>query len=305
MRRALLWASTDPRLASSLPRRRFVQRAVRRFMPGETLDDALREAETLGSRGIPTIVTMLGENLETANETRGIVDEYVAALDRAAERGLDLEVSIKPTHLGLDQDPRLVFENVARLAGHAEGSGTLWIDMEGSVYTGPTLDLYRALKDRHDNVGLCLQSYLRRTPADLKSLLDLSPRIRLVKGAYAESPGIAFPEKADVDRAYRELADTLLAHFAAGGAGFVGFGTHDVRLIDWLVERAAERAVPTDRYEVEMLYGIATRDQGRLAAEGTPLRVLISYGSAWFPWYMRRLAERPANVWFVVRSMVR
>lgn len=305
MRRTLLWASTNPRLASSLPRRRFVRRAVRRFMPGETLEDALREAATLGERGVPVIVTMLGENLETAGETRAIVDEYVRAMDLAERSGLDVEISIKPTHLGLDQDPALVFENASRLCAAAEGRGTLWVDMEGSAYTEPTLDLYRSLKAKHENVGLCLQSYLHRTPDDLASLLDLAPRIRLVKGAYAEPPAIAFPIKSDVDRAYRELADVLLSHFASGGEGFVGFGTHDATLIAWLVARVGELGVEPDRYEVEMLYGIARRDQERLVSEGTPLRVLISYGSAWFPWYMRRLAERPANVWFVVRSMVR
>lgn len=274
-------------------------------MPGETLEDALREAKTLGDRGIPVIVTMLGENLDTAEQTHAIVDEYTHAMALASERGLDVEISIKPTHLGLDQDPALVLDNASRLAASAEGRGTLWVDMEGSEYTEPTLQLYRDLKERHDNVGLCLQSYLGRTADDLRSLLDLAPRIRLVKGAYAEPPEVAFPEKADVDTAYRELAEVLLEHLAAGGRGFVGFGTHDAPLIDWLIGRATELDVPRDRYEVEMLYGIARRDQDRLVSEGIPLRVLISYGNAWFPWYMRRLAERPANVWFVVRSMFR
>lgn len=305
MRGALLWASTNPTLAESLPRRRFVQRAVRRFMPGETLDDAMRESAVLGERGIPVIVTMLGENLETAEQTRAIVDEYVHAMDLAEERGLDLEISIKPTHLGLDQDPALVLENASRLAAHAEGHGTLWVDMEGSDYTEPTLDLYRALKERHVNVGLCLQSYLRRTPADLASLLDLAPRIRLVKGAYAEPADLAYPDKSDVDAAYRDLADVLLGHLADGGEGFVGFGTHDAELVGWLSSRVGQLGISRDRFEFEMLYGIAAKDQDGLVEKGIPLRVLISYGGAWFPWYMRRLAERPANVWFVVRSMFR
>ncbi|MDH3732478.1 MAG: proline dehydrogenase family protein [Gemmatimonadota bacterium] len=305
LRRALLWASTNPTMAHSLPRRTFVRRAVRRFMPGEKLGDALREAGTLDGRGISTIVTMLGENLETAEQTHAIVDEYVGAMEVAEQRGLDLEISIKPTHLGLDQDPALVLENAARLAARAEGHGTLWIDMEGSAYVEPTLDLYRQLKRRHANVGLCLQSYLRRTPADLEELLDLAPRIRLVKGAYAEPAEIAFPDKSDVDAKFRELADTLLQHFASGGDGFVGFGTHDPALIDWLAARTDELGTARERIEFEMLYGIGVRDQDRLVAAGRPLRVLISYGSAWFPWYMRRLAERPANIWFVVRSVVR
>jgi len=274
-------------------------------MPGETLEDALREASALGDRGVPVIVTMLGENLHTAEETHAIVDEYVRAMEMASERGLDVEISIKPTHLGLDQDPGLVFDNASRLAASAEGRGTLWVDMEGSGYTEPTLELYRRLKRRHDNVGICLQSYLRSTPDDLGGLLHLAPRLRLVKGAYAEPPDIAFPDKADVDRAYRELADVLFEHIGAGGPGFVAFGTHDAPLIDWLLARAAELGIANDRYEVEMLYGIARKEQDRLVAAGTPLRILISYGDAWFPWYMRRLAERPANVWFVIRSVFR
>lgn len=305
LRRALLRISTSPRLASSLPRRRFVRRAVRRFMPGEELEDALREAARLGTEGIPTIVTMLGENLETADETRAVVDEYVRAIDLAEERGLDVEISVKPTHLGLDQDANLVFENVARIAARTVGRGTLWIDMEGSAYTDATLDLYRRLEEGHDNVGVCLQSYLRRTPDDLASLMGLAPRIRFVKGAYAEPEAIAFPAKSDVDTAYRELAETLLGHLAGGGDGFAAFGTHDRPLIDAIAARAATLGVARDRYEFEMLYGIARRDQTDLVEKGWPLRVLISYGDAWFPWYMRRLAERPANLWFVVRSLLR
>jgi len=305
MRRALLWASTNPRLASSLPRRRFVKRAVRKFMPGEELEDALREARVLAGRGVSVVLTRLGENLGTAEQTRDVVREYLGAMDRAEEQSLDLEISIKPTHLGLDQDRELVRENVSELAAHAGDRCTLWIDMEGSVYKEPTLDLYRSLKATHDNVGVCLQSYLRETADDLASLLPLSPRIRLVKGAYAEPADVAFPDKSVVDAAYRTLAATMLEHFQAGGGGAVAFGTHDPELIGWLQTRIAEIGVDPERYEFEMLYGIGLRQQQRLVDDGQQLRVLISYGDAWFPWYMRRLAERPANVWFVMRSMFR
>jgi len=305
LRRTLLWASTNPWLASSLPRRRFVRRAVRRFMPGETRDDALREAAALDARGVPSILTMLGENVETEDETRAVVDEYRRVLAAAAERRLDVEVSVKPTHLGLDLGPALAARNVADLARAAAGRGTLWIDMEGSAYTDATLDLYRGLKAEHGNVGVCLQSYLRRTPADLESLLPLSPRIRLVKGAYAEPPERAFPAKRDVDAAYLSLGRRLVDHLAGGGDGFVGFGTHDPVLIRALADEARGRAGAAERFEIEMLYGIGRREQDRLVEEGVPLRILVSYGEAWFPWYMRRLAERPANVWFVVRSLIR
>ncbi|MYE33673.1 MAG: proline dehydrogenase [Gemmatimonadales bacterium] len=305
MRKALLWASTNRWLSQRLPERPFVRRAVRKFMPGEKLEDALGEAAGLREEGIPTLVTTLGENVETAEETRESVAEYVRAMDLAEEMGLDLEVSIKPTHLGLDQDPELAVENVGALAARAEGHGALWIDMEGSYYTEATLSLYRAVRRRHVNVGLCIQSYLRRTADDLESLMEFGPRIRLVKGAYAEPAEIAFPDKRDVDESYLALARRLVDHLGNGGDGFLGLGTHDPAMIGPLSADAAAAGLDGSRFEIEMLYGIGRREQRRLVRNGTPLRVLISYGGAWFPWYMRRLAERPANIWFVARSMFR
>lgn len=305
MRRTLLWASTNPWLASTLPRRRFVRRAVRRFMPGETRDDALRAAHALSDRGVPTILTMLGENVANEEETRTVVDEYRLALAEATARGLDAEVSVKPTHLGLGLGPDIARRNLTDLVRATEGRGTLWIDMEGSAYTDATLELYRALASGGANVGVCLQSYLRRTEADLESLLPLAPRIRLVKGAYAEPPGLAFPAKRDVDASYLSLGRRLLEHFAGGGDGFAGFGTHDPALTDALATEAMASPRAADRFEIEMLYGVGRREQERLIDAGVPLRILVSYGEAWFPWYMRRLAERPANVWFVLRSLVR
>ena len=305
MRRVLLWASTNPWLSQRLPERRFVRRAVRRFMPGETLEAALEEAVRLREEKVPTLITTLGENVETAEETRASVAEYLRAIDVAEEAGLDLEVSIKPTHLGLDQSLELASENVATLASHADGRGTVWIDMEGSAYLEPTLALYRAVRHRAVNVGLCLQSYIRRTAEDLESLMEYGPRIRLVKGAYAEPPEIAFPAKRDVDESYLALARRLMEHLGDGGDGFLGLGTHDPAMIGPLSELAERTGLDGERFEFEMLYGIGRREQRRLVRRGIPLRVLISYGEAWFPWYMRRLAERPANVWFVVRSMFR
>ncbi len=274
-------------------------------MPGERLEDALGEAQRLNGSGVATIVTMLGENVETTAETRAIVQEYRRAMDLAHLSGLDLEVSIKPTHLGLDTDAGLAFENVSNLAEYAAGRGTLWIDMEDTAYTDPTLDLFRAVRAAHTNVGVCLQAYLRRTTRDLEELLDLGPRIRLVKGAYAEPPDLAFPKKGEVDACYLALAERLIDHLAAGGDGFLGLGTHDPAMIAPISERAAAAGLGPEHFEVEMLYGIGLREQKRVLRRGTALRVLISYGAAWFPWYMRRLAERPANIWFVLRSLVR
>lgn len=320
IRPLLLWASRNPFLSERLPRYGFARRAVRRFMPGERLEDALREAERLrDERGVGTIVTLLGENVGDEAGVRGVADHYREVLDEVGRRRLDTEISVKPTHLGLDLDPELARELIGGLCDRAraaaepergtEGSAgrspVVWIDMEGSEYVDRTLSLYRSLREEHPNVGVCLQAYLRRTPDDLGSLLPLQPAIRLVKGAYAEPAEVAFPNKADVDRAYRELGRSLLEATARGEAFRPAFGTHDAALVGALGEEARRLGLPEAAHEVEMLYGIGTELQERLVAEGRQLRVLVSYGDAWFPWYMRRLAERPANLWFVVRSLWR
>ena len=306
MRNALLWASTDEWVANRLPRYRFVRRAVRRFMPGELLEDALAEAEALRSSGAATIVTKLGENVTAPEDADEVASEYELAYTEIASRGLDSQISVKLTQLGLDLDRGLALRHCEHLAAVAARSGKLlWVDMESSAYTQTTVDVYRTLKERHSNVGLALQSYLHRTKDDLESLLELSPAIRFVKGAYAEPADVAFPNKRDVDEAYFAHAERLLGVIAAGGGGFAAFGTHDPVLMRRLDARVRELEIPPERYEFEMLYGIGLGEQNRLLAANTPLRVLISYGDAWFPWYMRRLAERPANVWFVARSMFR
>lgn len=309
MRRTLLWASTNPWLSERLPRYGFVRRAVRRFMPGEELEDAIAESRALASRGVPSVLTLLGENVTTREETDAVVAEYRRAIDEARRLDLDALVSVKPTHLGLDIDPGLALDNLAGLADHAAPE-LVWIDMESSRYVDPTLELFRELRRERDNLGVCLQAYLRRTPDDLDSLLPLDPAIRLVKGAYAEPSEIAFTRIEDVDAAYDRLAARLLGRLAersgdGGRGGFVALGTHDRRRVEAARARAEAVGAPADAWEVEMLYGVAKRLQEDLVAAGVPLRILISYGDAWFPWYMRRLAERPANVWFVVRSLFR
>ncbi len=284
-----------------------MKRAVRQFMPGDTAASALDEAARLESRGIPTLVTMLGENVEGEEEARQTVFDYLELMDEIAARGLDAEISIKPTQLGLDTGLDLTVELVSELTGVAaeKGLGTLWLDMESHPYVDDTLELFRRLREGHENVGICLQSYLYRTADDLEALLELGPRIRLVKGAYSEPSEVAFPSKADVDENYLALAWRLLDHIREGGDGFLGLGTHDPKMIEAVVERLSKTAMNPGHFEVEMLYGISRRLQKSLVAAGTPVRVLISYGPAWFPWYMRRLAERPANMLFVVRSVIR
>lgn len=306
MRRTLLWASENSWLARRLPQVGFVRRATRRFMPGENLEAALEAATSLHERGVPTILTLLGENIDALDDTRPVVDEYLRIVDEAGVRDLDIQPSVKPTQLGLELDAEAAYANVERIVRHAGAAGILvWVDMEASAYLEPTLEMFRGLRAAHSNVGLALQSYLYRTGDDLESLLPLGAPLRLVKGAYAEPAEIAYPRKRDVDTSYERLAFRMLEHAAAAGDGLSIFGTHDPRLIRRIYSEAVRLEVDPARYEFDMLYGIGTREQERLRAEGIPLRVLISYGSAWFPWYMRRLAERPANVWFVLRSAVR
>ena len=193
--------------------------------------------------------------------------------------------------------------NVVVLA--REAAGPVWLDMESSSYVDPTLELFQAARLQAPNVGICLQAYLHRTPADYEALLPNSPNIRLVKGAYMEPPEVALEKKPAVDEAFRRLASRMLQDRKHGRMGFTGLGTHDARLIREASRTAGELGLPNSDWEVEMLYGIAVSEQERLRRAGIPLRVLISYGSHWFPWYMRRLAERPANVGFVLRQMIR
>ena len=302
LRNALLWASKNPVLAEKLPRYDFVKKATRRFMPGEERGDALDEAEKLAEKEIAAITTLLGENLESLGEADEVVDHYLETLRAIEARDLDVEISVKPTQLGLDYGTDEARRRLARLAESTES--LVWIDMEGSEYVDRTLEIYQRVREEQGNVGLCLQSYLRRTEDDLAALMPLKPAIRMVKGAYNEPESVAFPSKADVDRNFVKLMQTLLRARLHGEAGRPVAGTHDPKMIGETNRIAFELGLDKDRYEFAMLFGIQREEQLRLARRGHQVRVLISYGSAWFPWYMRRLAERPANLWFVARQIV-
>jgi len=307
-RRLLLSASRSAWLARTLRQRPFFSRAVRRFMPGEDLPAALDAAAGLAQAGLGSVLTHLGEQVTSRDEADGVRDQYQRVLDEIRRRELPAEISVKLTHLGLELDPRACLQHLLALATRAaDARSFLWIDMEESRYVDATLELYRAVRAAHPGVGVCLQAYLRRTPADLEILGPLAPAVRLVKGAYNESPAAAFPKKRDVDAAYGALGARLLDLAARNGARAV-FGTHDLGLIARLRDRALGLGLTggggAGGYEVHMLYGIRAAAQRALALEGVAVRVLISYGTHWFPWYMRRLAERPANVWFVVRHLL-
>lgn len=272
-------------------------------MPGEQIGDALDAAEKLKEKGIPAVVTHLGENVNDASETHKVRDHYLDAMPQIQTRSIDAHISVKLTELGLDQDADLCASNMRALLDRARSVGTfVWIDMEGSKYTTATLDLFARMKSEYAGVGLCLQAYLRRTAADLEKLLPLLPVVRLVKGAYAEPPELAFPKKSDTDNNFCALAKRLLEQAKARSVS-PGIATHDVNLIRRIAKEADTMGLARDAFEVQMLYGIRSEAQSQLVREGFRVRVLISYGTYWFPWYMRRLAERPANVWFVVRNI--
>ena len=304
LRGLLLWVSENPFLAERLPRFRFVQRATRRFMPGETPEAAMTEALRLQKSRMSTIFTLLGENIDAPREAVDVVEQYQRVLKELNRRDLDVEISVKLTQLGVDLGRELASANLEAILGTAsELNRFVWIDMESSSYVDVTLDIYKAARVRYENTGLCLQAYLYRTADDLEGLLPLRPAIRLVKGAYAEPAQVALPQKRDVDKNFLELSLRLLDMVAASGVR-AAFATHDGALVEKIKTEAGALGIPRGEVEFQMLYGINTAEQERLAGEGYRMQALISYGSAWFPWYMRRLAERPANLWFVIRKVV-
>ncbi|HEY1953203.1 MAG TPA: proline dehydrogenase family protein, partial [Gemmatimonadaceae bacterium] len=303
-RSILLAASRSKTLNDFALHSGFVKRATRRFMPGEHVEDALAAAAQIAATGRGIVFTQLGESITRAEAAEKVRDHYLWLFDRIAELRLPAHISVKPTQLGLDLSIDQCERQLLELAASAERSGSaLWLDMENSPYVDRTLDLYRSIHEKHPATGVAMQAYLRRTPDDLAKLMPLKPMVRLVKGAYDEPARIAFEKKADTDHAYYDLASGMLDAARTDQCTPI-FGTHDSALIARIAERAKALGVGKTGYEVHMLYGIRDSAQRMLAAEGHTVKCLISYGSAWYRWYMRRLAERPANVLFVVRSLI-
>ena len=303
MRSMLLAASQNRWLRHRATHYPFVRRTVSRFMPGETLDDALGAAQILLGKKIGTVFTHLGENIQDRSEAQQVTEHYLEVLERIRERGLQAEISVKLTQLGLDLSPELCFEHLKAIIERAQRDSIVWVDMEASNYVDATLDLYRRALKTHPNVGICLQAYLHRTEDDLAKLLPLRPSIRLVKGAYNEPPEIAFARKQDVDENYFELGKQMLRAKKENHIVRAAFGTHDVALMRGLADFASAEGFGKKDFEVQMLYGIQRAEQERLASEGCTSIVLVAYGSYWYPWFVRRLAERPANLWFMVRNV--
>ena len=301
LRSAFLAASESRFLRERATKLRFVRSAVTRFMPGESVDSALEASRALG---VPTVLTHLGENLASAKEAGEVAKHYLDVLETIKKAGLDVEISVKLTQLGLDFSKEECERHLDALIGRAKAlNNWVWIDMESTSYTDVTLEIFRRAREKFPNTGLCVQAYLYRTAKDLEPLLALGAGIRLVKGAYKEPPDKAFPRKSDVDENFYRLATQLLSFQARTQGVRAIFGTHDPALIRRIEDFGRMEKLPPQALEFQMLYGIRRQEQERLAAAGYKLRVLISYGDAWWAWYMRRLAERPANVLFVVKTM--
>jgi len=301
LRRLILAAADSPRL------QRFVQRygfrlGAARFVAGETLDDAVPVLRRLNESGLLTNTALLGEGVRDEAETRSIVAAYRDVLDRIHAEGLRTNVALKLTHLGLSIDEELARRNLAELVEHAALRGNfIRIDMEESRHVDATLRIYRRLRETgHDNVGAVLQSYLFRSEDDLAALLPLAPNLRIVKGAYLEPPDIAYPRKRDVDAAYASLVEASLE-----GDGFTAVATHDETLIEHAISFARESGIPNERFQFQMLYGVRPRLQLALVRRGFDVLVATPYGPQWYRYLMRRLAERPANLLFFVRNLLR
>jgi proline dehydrogenase len=303
-RTILLKVSDNQWLRANGTRVPFIRRAVTKFMPGETFDDMLGAAKVTAGEGIRAVFTRLGENVKDLGEADGVATHYLEGIDRIAKLQLACEPSIKLTQLGLDIDRELAYGHLRDLAARAHATGNyLWIDMEQSPYVDVTLTLTKRLRQEFPRVGVCLQAYLFRTREDLEDVTSKGIGVRLVKGAYAEPATVAFPKKSDVDANYFALSQIMLGSAARAAGARPVFGTHDLQLIQSIRQHAESTGVKPAEYEFHMLYGIQKAAQLRLVQDGAQVRVLIAYGDYWFPWYMRRLAERPANVWFVAKSL--
>jgi proline dehydrogenase len=304
-RKVLLAMSTSTFLREQATKRKFVRRSVSAFMPGEQIEDALDAAAALVPQRINTILTRLGEGVTKLDEAERVTEHYLDVLDKVKAAGLDAQISVKPTQLGLDLDAAQCQRNLDRICEKGErlGNVPVWIDMENSPYVDPTLTLFRKSRERYKGVGIAIQAYLYRSAKDVESLIPLGPAIRIVKGAYLEAPSLAYPKKADVDQNFYNLCTRLLQEDAQKAGTLLHIATHDVPLAARLTAFIDKHEVPVSSYEFAMLYGIQRGQQQRLAQSGRRIRVLISYGEYWYPWYMRRLAERPANVTFVLKNL--
>ena len=298
--RTLLWASENPRIQRLVTEGKLTRLVVERFVAGAELEDAIRAIKELNTKGIGGILDLLGEGVTDPDGAQAAADEYLRSIKRIDETGVDTTVSVKLTQLGLAFDKGRCIDHLRLLAAEAQGVGTIVeIDMEQVEYVTDTIEVYRALRNDFPQLRLAIQAYLRRTLADLESLKDVPPKIRLVKGAYSEPPEAAFQKSSEIDGQYRFLIDWLFAN-----GEDPGIATHDSRLIHHAKQTAEQMRKPVDCFEIQMLYGIRRDLQLQLAEQGYRVRVYVPFGSAWYPYLMRRMAERPSNLRFFLRAVV-
>lgn len=301
MKSALLYMSASESLKNFLTKFKSFNNVTQRFVAGEEIRDAVAAIRQLNSKGITATFDHLGESFSKEEATREEVREYQRLIEAIKQHSLDSNVSVKLTQLGLDIDSEICYENTrAIVAAAASENNFVRIDMEDSTKTDATLEIFRRLRAEFENVGIVVQSYLYRTEKDIEALLKIGARIRLCKGAYKEPESVAFANKADVDKNYVKLMQMLLP-----SGIYHGIATHDPKMIEATRQFAKETGITSDRYEFQMLYGVRRDLQESLVKEGYRMRVYVPYGKFWYPYFMRRLAERPANVWFVLKNMMK
>jgi proline dehydrogenase len=303
MRQGLLWLSEQRRVFNFVRRNGLARKFASRFVAGETIDEAVKAAQELAGRGITASLDLLGESVTVESEAIAARDQYLQMLDRMAVAGEEVNVSVKLTQMGIDISEDLCYANMVRILDQAKAlRGFVRLDMESSEYTQKTLDFFtrRLFQSYGDYCGVVIQAALRRSQQDIDDLIALRARVRLCKGAYLEPPDVAFPDKKDVDRNYLLLLERLLLK-----GNYPGIATHDETMIEHARNFARTQGIPADRYEFQMLYGVRRDLQGRLRQVGYNMRVYIPFGTQWYPYLMRRLAERPANIAFILGNLVR
>jgi proline dehydrogenase len=303
MRQSLLWLSEQPRVFNFVRRNRLARKFASRFVAGETIDEAVGAARDLAAKDITSSLDLLGESVTVESDAIAARDQYLTMLDRMAAAGEDVNVSVKLTQMGLDISEDLCHANMVRILDQAKQlGGFVRLDMEGSAYTQRTLDFFtgRLFGSYGAHCGVVIQSALRRSERDIEDLIAMKARVRLCKGAYLEPPAVAFPDKKDVDRNYVRLMERLLSQ-----GNYPGIATHDEAIIGLARRFALQAQIPPERFEFQMLYGVRRDLQGRLHHEGFNMRVYIPFGTQWYPYLMRRLAERPANIAFILGNLVR
>ena len=305
LRRLLLYLSEAGWMRALMARFWLARRVARRFVAGETLDEALAVTRSLNERGLPVSLDYLGESVRRAEDTRSVVAMYRRLVACIQQESLQASISLKLTHLGLDIAEELCVDNLRAILTDAQQmSVPVTIDMESSHYTDATLRIYRAMRDEHGyaNVGTVIQSALKRSRDDMRQLASEGARIRLCKGAYLEPASVAFIDKADVDAHFVQILEDFLPD---APPAHLEIATHDENMIAAALRVVEEHGVPTGHYEFQMLYGIRSARQAELAAAGHTMRVYVPFGETWYPYFMRRLAERPANLWFFIQALFR